>query len=106
MTAFRDNRADVPDANHNSFPAEHLFPPDCIALDNGICCSDRCRRSDALVAGERGPLKAWSGLPGVTEFCEKCAVGAVEAVLTVVLKSCIGITQKETGRGVDPITVE
>ena len=58
------------------------------------------------MAGERGPLKVWSGLPGVTEFREKCAVGAVEAVLTVVLKSCIGITQKETGRGVDPITVE
>ena len=30
----------------------------------------------------------------------------VEAVLTVVLKSSIGITQKETGRSVDPITVE
>ena len=55
---------------------------------------------------EQGPLKSWSGLPGVTEFCEKCAVGAVDAVLTVVLKSGIGITQKETRCGVDPVTVE
>ena len=52
------------------------------------------------------PLKAWSGLPGVTEFREKCAVGAVDAVLTVVLKSGIGITQKETRCGVDPVAVE
>ena len=59
-----------------------------------------------MVVIEPGPLKAWSGLPGVTEFREKCAVGAVDAVLTVVLKSCIGITQKETRCSVDPVTVE
>ena len=96
----------MPYGNHNSFPAELPFPPDLAALDDGICRSDRCRRSYALVAGERGPLKAWSGLPGVTEFREKCAVGAVDAVLTVVLKSRIGITQKKTRCGVDPVTVE
>ena len=45
-------------------------------------------------------------MPGVTEFREKCAIGTVDAVLTVVLKSCIGITQKETRCGVDPVTVE
>ena len=49
---------------------------------------------------------AWSGLPGVTEFREKCTIGAVDAVLTVVLKSRIGITQKKTRCGVDPVTVE
>ena len=59
-----------------------------------------------MVVIEPGPLKAWSGLPGVTEFREKCAVSAVDAALTVVLKSCIGITQKETRCGVDPVTVE
>ena len=45
-------------------------------------------------------------MPGVTEFREKCAVGAVDAVLAVVLKSRIGITQKKTRCGVDPVTVE
>ena len=59
-----------------------------------------------MVVIEQGPLKAWSGLPGVTEFRENCAVGAVDAVLTVVLKSGIGITQEETRCGVDPVAVE
>ena len=54
----------------------------------------------------KGPLKAWSGLPGVAEFRENCAVGAVDAVLIVVLKSGIGITQEETRCGVDPVTIE
>ena len=87
--------------NYNSFLAERLFPPARAALGIGICRSDH-----TVFANEQGPLKAWSGLPGVTEFREKCAVGAVEAVLTVVLKSSIGVTQKETGRSVDPITVK